>query len=122
MNETFLFQDLQNSCCKRCCFNISINLLFNVRKKYYQLSETARLQYIFDFLKVNQISSNTIKTDYPYRFHINGVDVCKKCWCTLYHISRKKFKHVHESVLVNFVEPHRNSTSFAVQVILINIK
>lgn len=116
VNEKSLFEDLHNSCAKRCCFKIPTFYLMKIRQDYYSLSEIGRLKFIVNYLEMNVLESNTVKNNLPFRFHIDGTDVCKKCWCTIYHISRKKFNHAYECVLTKFVEPHRNSSSFAIQV------
>ena len=88
--------DIQNGCANRCCFMIPFGILLQYREEYFRLTENQRLLYIFNFLKLNMLSAISVTSNLPFRFHINGTNVCKKCWCSVYHISKQKFNHAYD--------------------------
>ena len=100
-----------DGCDKHCTFKIPIDDLMLQRIKYFKLDERSKLQFIFDHLSSNQIKTVSLPEDIPIRFHICGVDVCKKCWKNVYHISKEKFQHAYECYLKDFIGPHKNSSS-----------
>ncbi len=95
---------------------ITMIVLLNHCTEYFFLFEIQKLDFIFNFLKMNMLPSREIKSTFPFKFYVNSTNVYKKCWCSIYHISHEKFNHTYESVIVNYVKSYNNSASMNIQV------
>ncbi len=53
---------MQNVCSERCCCKLPMIILLNHHTEYSSLSEIQKLDFVFNFLKMNMLPSREIKS------------------------------------------------------------
>jgi len=67
-----------------------------------------KIKFLINFLDHNRIVPKLGELSL-FRFHFEGLDICKKCFCSILHIDSRKLKKAMYCLFNNLVPKHNSA-------------